>query len=146
MSALHDRHPAGHVEAGGRHRDDPAQVHVLVLGQAHRDQPAERVPHHDGPALGRELANRGTREAVVLGEDRPRVQAVCLAEAGQVECHRATAGLCQAVEHDAPGVGTIGEAVEEDHLRTLPLQLQRAGLEPRQAQPVFDKRLHSGEI
>jgi hypothetical protein len=89
------------------------------------------------------VAHDGDGEGGQLRQDRlVRTQAVGRAEPGQVDRHRAAIAAAEAVEQRAPGVGTVGEAVQQDQRRTGPLELERSRLESGQLQPVLEQRLH----
>ena len=72
--ALDDRDPAGHVEPGGRHGDDAAQVDVLVLGEPHarRGRPASCPPRSRRPRARTCGPRRGRSGRTAAGSGRGR--------------------------------------------------------------------------
>jgi len=84
----------------------------------------------------------GVREAIELGQDRVLAERARRSEPRQVEGDRAPAFTRQTVEHEPPGVGRVGEAVEEKMGRTLAVELQHPGLVARENEPMLEQRFH----
>src|SRR4051812_16011480 len=92
----------------------------------------------DAPRLAvADVLDGRRRERVELLEHAARaVQRSGGGEARQVERERALLDAAEAVEHEPPRVGRVREAVQQHERRALPLELERARLEPREGQPV----------
>ena len=95
-----------------------------MLGEPQRDRSAERVADGDHALAVGVARSQRVREAVVLGQELARLQVRGRAEARQVDRHRAAVVAAELGERVAPGVGAVGEAVEQQERRALALELQ----------------------
>ena len=107
-------------------------------------QPPSELPHHDRAALGRELLERGVGEARRAAARIGVVgQLVGGAEARQVERQRAPAARAPSRSSSSRQVSALSaKPCKQQQRRPLALQLERAGLVPRELQPVLEQRLH----
>jgi hypothetical protein len=90
-----------------------------------------------------EADQRRAQEAVQLWQHRLRFAEVARgAVAGKVEGDGSAPLPPQPVQQRPPGVGTVAPAVQEQQQRPLAVELERAGLESGDREPVLEEDGH----
>jgi hypothetical protein len=87
------------------------------------------------------LDGRAGERAVLVQHALLGPQRVGGAVAREVDGQRPASAPAEQVERAPPGVGGVGEAVQEQQRRAVALELQRARPHPAEPQPMLDEGL-----